>query len=53
MKIKHGRTEPQLLKNPHGQYELIGGTEEDLEAAKHRVKFRYLYQFRNWLKTFF
>jgi hypothetical protein len=39
MKIKHGRTEPKLLKNSQGQYELIGGTEEDIEAAKQWASF--------------
>ena len=35
MKIK----EPKLLKKSQGQYELIGGTEEDLEAAKQWASF--------------
>jgi len=33
MKTKHGRTEPKLLKKSQGKYQLIGGTEEDIEAA--------------------
>jgi hypothetical protein len=39
MKIKHGRTEPQLLKNSEGKYELIGSAEEDVEAAKQWASF--------------
>jgi hypothetical protein len=40
MKIKHGRTEhPKLLKKSQGKYHLIGGTEEDLEAAKQWAEF--------------
>jgi hypothetical protein len=39
MKIKHGGTEPQLIKLSQGQYELIGGTEEDIEAAKQWAEF--------------
>jgi hypothetical protein len=35
-----GNGQPKLLKKSPGQYELIGGTEEDVEAAKQWASFR-------------
>jgi hypothetical protein len=34
-----GTVHPKLLIIPQGQYELIGGTEEELEAAKQWAEF--------------
>jgi hypothetical protein len=35
MKIEtEGREHPKLFKNSPGQYQLLGWTEEDVEAAK-------------------